>query len=123
MAWEPISETDLLADIERSEFALRPQELLFWNRIRISPIKWQLPPWGEMGGGFWVVAIFGQECLWYNDIEEGFNISPFSVFGLIGDYRCNQSELDHCVAWYFDEFMRSVNRAEQGVAPNCGGSA
>ena len=48
-----------------------------------------------MGGGFWVVAVADRECIWYNDIEDGFNVSRFDVSGLIADYWCNQSELQH----------------------------
>jgi len=64
-----------------------------WNRIKVTPTKWQLPPWGDDGGGFWVVALIGQECIYYNDIEEGFNTSYYQVFGHIKDYYCEQFDL------------------------------
>ena len=76
----------MIADGE-AEMALR--ELRLWDLIRIHPIKWQLPPWGDQGNGFWVVAIFGRNVVWYNDIEEGFNRSPYANRGIFGDYRCN----------------------------------
>ena len=55
-----------------------------------------------------VVAVVGQECVWYNDIEEGFNISRFEEFGRIADYWCNQTELEHRVRGYFERFMKAV---------------
>ena len=91
---------EMIADGE-AEMALR--ELRLWDLIRIHPIKWQLPPWGDQGNGFWVVAIFGRNVVWYNDIEEGFNRSPYATEGIIGDYRCNQDDLQMPVRQLLDE--------------------
>ena len=106
MTWEPLSDEALASLIEAAEAGMDPALERFWRRIKVRPEKWQLPPWGDLGGGFWVVAVLGQECLWYNDIEDGFNVSRFEVFGRIPDYWCNQAELLACVRGYFDEFMR-----------------
>lgn len=80
----------------------------FWARVKIRPQKWNLSPWGDEGGGFWVVALIGQECIFYNDIEDGFNISRFSAFGCIDDYWCNQSELALCINSFCRAFMREI---------------
>ncbi len=103
--WQPISENALLAMIVTAETAMEPSALALWERIRIRPVKWALTPWGDLGGGFWVVAVAGQECVWFNDIEDGFNTSRFKAFGRIADYWCNQDELHHTM--YF-----LVQRAE-----------
>jgi hypothetical protein len=96
-----------------------PRVLAFWERIRVRPVKWALPPWGDEGDGFWVVAVAGQECVWYNDIEEGFNVSRFETFGRIADYWCNQSELQHCVGGFFERFVRDIAPdAEQSFVPD-----
>lgn len=108
MAWEPTSKDELLAMIEVAEFSMGPPVLAFWKRIRVSPVKWQLSPWGDMGGGFWVVAVIGQGCVWYNDIEDGFNMSRFETFGRIAEYWCNQTELEPCIGDYFSRFLRAV---------------
>lgn len=68
--WPPLSETRLRELIFAAEPWLGPAELAFWEQIKITPVKWQLPPWGDEGGGFWVIGIWGQRCLWYNDIDE-----------------------------------------------------
>ena len=73
-----------------------PQARL-WDVIQTEPEKWQCPPWGDMGGGFWVVGLVGSLVLWYNDIEEGFNLSPWTQYGTIGEYRCSQDELEHAL--------------------------
>lgn len=64
----------------------------WWASIRLEPEKWQCPPWGDEGGGFWAVAVEGNHVYWYNDIEDGFNVSTFSVRGRIDEYWCNQAE-------------------------------
>ena len=84
--------------------------LLMWQAIRVIPTKWELHPWGDEGGGFWVVAIFGHHVLWLNDIEDGFNLSRYSAPGEIDEYWCNQDELHHSMN-QIAEFMKS------GVSP------
>ncbi|MHA3772588.1 hypothetical protein ACXR0O_13715 [Verrucomicrobiota bacterium sgz303538] len=74
-----------------------PQRAL-WNLIAVKPRKWKQSPWGDDGGGFWVVALAGERCLYFNDIEDGFNWSRFSTYGTIDEYWCNQSELRHVVS-------------------------
>src|SRR5262245_51572756 len=95
--WQPIPEDMLRAMIAQAEQVMEPPELELWMRIRIEPVRWALPPWGDQGGGFWVVAVMRQECVWYNDIEDGFNLSRFEDPGRIAEYRCNQSELQHAL--------------------------
>ncbi len=89
---------------------VEPPVSRFWTRIKIKPQKWNLSPWGDEGGGFWVVALIGQECIYYNDMEDGFNISRFSTFGCIDDYRCNQTELTLCIRSFCQAFMREIGK-------------
>jgi hypothetical protein len=93
--WQPIREDDLLLLIANAEATMESPTLALWERVRVPPTKWALPPWGDMGGGFWVVAVASQDCIWYNDIEDGFDVSGFQAPGQIADYWCNQSELHH----------------------------
>ncbi len=92
MSWEPLSREDLVAEIEAA-LAERDDEVrAVWGQIRIQPEKWRCSPWGDEGGGFWAVAIDGDEVLWFNDIEDGFNRSPFTERGTIGAYGCEQRD-------------------------------
>lgn len=103
--WLPISDAQLLELIEDAESAMPPAVGRFWHLIRVRPVKWDLPPWGDEGGGFWVVAILGRECVWYNDIEGGFNACPFEVVGRIGQYSCNQDHLGPLVQSCYEQFV------------------
>ncbi|WP_246175019.1 hypothetical protein [Tenacibaculum aiptasiae] len=100
--WEPITEKQLYSEIWDAEYKLEGKHLNFWNLINIGPEKWSEPNFGNEGGGFWVVAICGRKIIWYNDIEEGFNISDYTEYGKINGYYCNQDYLDEAVLRLFE---------------------
>lgn len=81
-------------------------ERLLWDLVRIPPVKWHQQPWGELGGGFWVVGLIGRQVIWYNDIEHGFNVSQYVEYGTITKYWCNQDELHH-VIWQLRQQIES----------------
>jgi hypothetical protein len=95
--WKPISLENLNTLILKGELELNDQQLDFWNLIKIEPEKWEEREYGIEGGGFWVVAIFGKEIIYYNDIEEGFNISSYKTYGRIDEYKCSQVDLNWSV--------------------------
>ena len=97
MTWRPTSLEELVADMAESEERMDTSLLRLWAAIRLPPAKWQQEPWGNEGGGFWVVGVFGSRVLWYNDIEEGFNISEYSTHGVIDRYSCEQQDLRDAV--------------------------
>ena len=102
MNWEPISLLELNTEIQKTEIELKGELWIFWQLIKIEPIKWSEPEFGTEGEGFWVVAICGKRVIWYNDIEEGFNISDYKTFGQIAEYYCNQDQLNWAVTRLFD---------------------
>ncbi|RZJ99200.1 MAG: hypothetical protein EOO43_27190, partial [Flavobacterium sp.] len=75
--WRPISITDLYDQIQKTEAELTGEIWNFWQLIKIEPVKWIESKYGNEGGGFWTVAILGTKIVWYNDIEDGFNISDY----------------------------------------------
>ncbi len=103
--WQPISEANLYDLIIESEGEMTAKERRYWDKIKIVPAKWQENSYGKIGGGFWVVGLIGNEVIWYNDIEDGFNISSYSVYGTIDEYSCNQDELHFTIkrlAYYLE---------------------
>ena len=86
------------------------RQLHLWEAIRIPPAKWQLHPWGDEGGGFWVVGIIGRSVIWYNDIEEGFNRSSYTTSGVIDEYWCNQDELE----WTLNHLLEELDGGSDG---------
>lgn len=100
--WTPITLIDLYDQIQKTETDLNGKLWNFWQLIKIEPSKWKEPTYGNEGNGFWVVAICGQKVIWYNDIEDGFNISDYKNYGQIDGYYCNQDELSWSVIRLFD---------------------
>lgn len=100
MAWKPISLEELESQIVRGLREADGETREFYERFARYPVKWQLHPWGDVGGGFWIVAVYDDRVLWFNDIECGFNVSTFQHEGLIptDQYWCNQDEIRWALA-------------------------
>lgn len=95
MTWLPITLADLEQIVARELSECSRDERDLFRRASVAPAKWRQVPWGEEGGGFWAVAVQLDRVLWYNDIEHGFNVSRFEVYGEIpgNEYWCNQDVL------------------------------
>lgn len=83
MDWEAISRESLDELVVEGLAKATADERAVFSRAAVTPTKWQLSPWGDLGGGFWVVALMEDRVLWYNDIEDGFNVSQFVASGTI----------------------------------------
>ena len=103
--WKPISLSDLNKEIENGVKLMSQDQLELWRKVSIKPEKWIEEEFGKEGGGFWVVAIYGNHVVWYNDIEEGFNISTYSTYGKIEEYWAEQDELQ----WTINKLKRYHN--------------
>lgn len=91
--WTPISYDELNRKILEFEKTQMGELYNFWSTIKIDPAKWEEETYSLEGGVFWAVALIGKLVIWYNDIEEGFNISKYNDYGIISEYWCNQDEL------------------------------
>jgi hypothetical protein len=93
--WKPADKSRILKDIYYCELmlSLQPSRLKFWEHIRIEPEKWIENTVGKQGGGFWVVGMIGKKVIYYNDIEEGYNLSSFINYGEVEHYYAGQAEL------------------------------
>ena len=95
--WTPVSLEEIQKLIEYLPFLLNQEQLGLWNFIKVAPQKWQEHTMGRDGGGFWVVGVAGNKALYYNYIEEGFNLSTYSQYGTLDEYYCNQLELHEMI--------------------------
>lgn len=108
VSWKSTSREAVLAEIAEALNAADETVRAAWERIRCEPERWQCSPWGDAGGGFWVVAKLPSRVVWYNDIEDGFNVSPAPTQGVIGSYLCNQTR--------FAEFLARLPEAKAAEA-------
>ena len=102
MDWTPITLKELRDKMQSTEMELRGEVGNFWELVKIPPEKWEEKTFGKEGGGFWVVGLIGNKALWYNDIEEGFNLSDYKKYGEIEGYFSNQDELSWAVTRLFN---------------------
>jgi hypothetical protein len=102
LEWQPISETALRGRIAQGRARMSTTNRCLWDVICIPPERWLQHPFGDAGGGFWAVGLIGRMVIWYNDIEEGFNRSVYSTYGLIEDYWRNDDELDVTIGYVAD---------------------
>ncbi len=86
--------------------SLKPDCLKFWEYIKIKPEKWIEKTMGNEGGGFWVVGIIGKSVIYFNDIEEGYNFSTFTIYGEIENYYPDQMELHEMIESLYGEITR-----------------
>lgn len=97
MTIAPLSEVQIYDIIIDAEQKLRPVAQRFWSELKVTPQQWKEASFGKYLGGFWVVGIFGEHIIWYNEIEEGFSISKYSQYGRIDNYNSYVSTLSDII--------------------------
>lgn len=117
--WSPITLSCLWDYVLAGEQEMDVEKSRLWGLVRVEFTKWQLHPWGDLGGGFWVVGLVGTQVLWYNDIEEGFNWSRYTKYGEIEGYHCNQSGLAVAML-HLQDILRGYGGLPQAGPPQDG---
>lgn len=97
MDWLAATESEIWDKINKACGRMSPEQDRLWEAIKVMPEKWRQSPYGDPGGGFWVVTVVGRRVIWFNDIEDGFNCSMYTMYGVIDEYWCNQDELEEVV--------------------------
>ncbi len=98
--FESLSEVELQSMLVASWTRMSAIQKRFWKAVQIQPEKWIQQPYGDIDG-FWVVGLIGLTAIWYNDIEEGFNVSKYTTYGVLDEYACQQDELE----WTIDRLL------------------
>jgi len=117
MRCNPITEAEIWGTMNESYDSMTLEQRRVWEVIRINPQKWSQEPYGNQGGGFWVVAIIGNTVIWFNDIEDGFNCSTYSNLGKINEYFCNQDRLEWQIQNVINEMREGFDSAGYCGAP------
>ncbi|MBZ0206907.1 MAG: hypothetical protein K8H89_11325 [Flavobacteriales bacterium] len=114
MEWHPISRAQLQVLIEEGLEHADDKVLAAWASVRVEPVKWQCSPFGDAGGGFWVVAVRDGTVTWYNDIEGGFNVCRWTVAGVIDEYGCAEQDFS---AYLSSLVQKRQTDISQGLVP------
>jgi hypothetical protein len=115
MNWKPIPLEKMQKMLAQELASCTDEQRAYLQRVALpAPQKWQLTPWGDLGGGFWAVAVQRDRVLWYNDIEDGFNVSCFVQRGVIptAEYRCNDEDVQQALLRLAGETGHSLGPAQ-----------
>jgi hypothetical protein len=118
MNWKPITVLEIWNLINSACERMTLEQERIWDTIKIMPEKWSEQTYGELGEGFWVVAIIGTNVIWFNDIEDGFNQSCYNKYGEISEYYCNQDRLEHAVQNVINLLKDGYDTAGRASAPH-----
>jgi len=106
--WEPATLEEVEAILARDVERLDPDQRALWQECRVAPRAAPIVRYGSQESVF-VVAERNGEAIYWEDIEEGFNISPVGPAGEILEHWCNQDELRWALnRWLHPEVQRQV---------------
>ncbi len=93
-------ELELLKDlILKSQSLMSDDMSSSWDEFKIEPQRWEETSNESGYDSFWVVAMLGNEVIWFNDETEGFNISNFTELGHIDEYWTETTDLQNLL-WH-----------------------
>lgn len=92
--WQPITITELDAIVSEQLGACTPEQQTAFAGYRVPFYAVAIRRLGAVESVF-VVAELPNGLLYYEDVEEGFEISALGADGIIPDQGCNQYELRH----------------------------
>jgi hypothetical protein len=107
MEWHPAT-VDEVKKIVRYDLAECDEEqILAYQKYVVEPYVAPILRYGHMENAV-VVARRGDEVIYWEDVEEGFNLSPVSPDGRTLEHWCNQDELRFALNAWIDGRTRTV---------------
>lgn len=94
--WQPVTVEELDALMAAQLAECSPEQHQLFKRFKVDPYRVPIDRQGVTEAVF-VVAKAGDMVLYYEDVEEGFNISPLSHDGSIATPGYEQWELRHAL--------------------------
>jgi hypothetical protein len=77
--------------MEPDERAIR-----LWKRIQIAPQRWSQKQYPHINQ-FWVVAVKGFRCLYFNHVEGGWGWGKYDQWGKVSEYHWQDLYIHHVV--------------------------
>ena len=92
MNWRPATVNEVNEIVAKDLKACDSEQLAAFNKYRVSPFNAPILRNGKMESVV-VVARNGGQVIYYEDVEDGFNVSEISRDGRLLEHWCNQDEL------------------------------
>jgi hypothetical protein len=97
--WQPATVEEVNEIIARDLKECDAQQLATFDKYRIEPFFAPIVRYGQTESVV-VVARNGDQVIYYEDLDDGFNVSPMSADGRVVEHWCNQDELRFALnAW------------------------
>jgi hypothetical protein len=99
MEWRPATVEEVRKIVSEDLRECDAEQVAAFNRYAVEPYVAPIVRHGKTESVV-VIARRGDEVMYWEDIEEGFNVSPVGLDGRILEHRCNQDELRFALnAW------------------------
>ena len=97
--WRPATVEEVKQIVHRDLKACDDAQLAAFEKYSVEPYLAPIVRYG-CAENVVVVARKGNEVIYWEDVEDGFNISPISAEGRVLEHWCNQDELAFALnAW------------------------
>jgi len=113
--WQPISLAELEALMLKGLQCCEPNQKDAFARFRVPFYQVPIRRFGNLES-VWVVAELPSGLLYYDDVEEGFELGILGEDGSLKDHGGNQYELSHALAQA--ELTPSLERDDQALTPS-----
>ncbi len=101
--WKPTTLSELQAILSEDLSRCTPEQRRLWESCSVTPRLVPIVRYGSQEQVF-VVAERQREAIYWEDVEQGFNISPLGSNGDILEHWCNQDEL----AFALDRWLHRI---------------
>jgi hypothetical protein len=101
MEWRPATIADVKNILETDLAKCDDQQVAAYRRYSVEPHFAAIARFGKIDKVV-VVAENSGHAIYWEDVEEGFNISPLGPDGVIRERSCSQDELGHALNYWIE---------------------
>ena len=94
-----LTRTQIEDEIKTAEHELvgfSGRSIRLWERIKVPASLWTQTQY-PIDSTFWVIAILGRRCMYFNFVEGGWGWGDYQEWGRIDTYHWQQDEIQHVV--------------------------
>jgi len=95
MEWKPATVEQVKRIVQDDLYTCDEEQLAAFSKNRVEPHSAPIFRYGKRETVL-VVAENGKEVIYWEDAEEGFNVSPVASDGTILEHWCNQDRFGKC---------------------------
>jgi hypothetical protein len=100
--WQPATIEEVQQIVVRDLKDCDAEQLAAFEKYRVEPFSAPIVRYGQTERVV-VVARNGDQVIYYEDVEDGFNVSPISPDGRVLEHWCNQDELRFALNAWIEE--------------------